>query len=74
MTIDQKDLDAGLRFEVEYWGGRQVDIAGAITGQRYSFSGSARIGFVDPRDAPQLLRNSMFRLKGTRMVSPGGTQ
>ncbi len=76
MVIDQSEIDAGLRFELEYWGGRPLELAGAITGQRYAFSGVARVALVDPRDAPQLLRNSMFRLKGSRKISmtSGGTE
>ena len=76
VVLNQKDIDEGLRFEVEYWGGRPIEIAGAVTGHAYQFSGLSRTGYIDPRDAPSLLRNSSFRLKGAKKIeltsSPNG--
>jgi hypothetical protein len=54
----------GLKFELEYQGGRTVSVTGPLTGKRYTFSGVQRIGEVDPRDAPAILRDRRFRLKG----------
>lgn len=68
LVISQKDIDEGLRFEIEYWGGRRVEIQGVVTGQKYEFSGLSRTGLVDPRDAPAILRNQIFRLKGTKKL------
>jgi hypothetical protein len=65
IVLNQKDIDEGLRFEVEYWGCRQIEVHGTVTGQTYLFSGILRRGLVDPRDAPGILRNQMFRLRGT---------
>ena len=64
IVLSQKDIDGGFRFEVEYWGGRQIDVRGSVTGQKYTFSGVARTGLIDPRDAPVILRNPLFRFKG----------
>jgi hypothetical protein len=64
LTVTQKDIDEGLVLEVEYEGGRAVTLAGPVTGKSYAFSGLARIGKVDPRDAPEILRDHRFRLKG----------
>ncbi len=70
IVLSQKDIDAGLRLEVEYWGGPTIEIKGLVTGQVYTFSGIARAGLIDPRDAPGILRNQMFRFKGTKRVEP----
>ena len=64
MTIRQSDIDDGLRVRVEYVGGRTVTVVGSITGASYGFSGRARLQDVDPRDAPALLRDRRFVLKG----------
>jgi hypothetical protein len=66
ITLTQKDIDEGLKFEVEYWGGLTLEVQGPITGQKYTFSGLSRTGLIDPRDAPGILRNQVFRLKGTK--------
>ena len=71
LVIQQKDIDEGLRFEIEYWGGRRVEVQGTVTGQKYVFSGLSRVALVDPRDAPAILRNQMFRMKGTKKVEGG---
>ena len=63
-TIRKQDIDEGMRVEIEYWGGRRIEIKGAVTHEIYTFSGLSRRGLVDPRDAPGLLLNSLFRLKG----------
>ena len=68
VVISQRDIDEGLRFEVEYWGGLKIEIEGAVTGERYTFSGLSRTGAIDPRDAPGILRNQLFRLKGTTKI------
>lgn len=64
LTITQKDVDEGLMLQLEYDGGRTVNVIGPVTGKNYTFSGLQRIGKVDPRDAPAILRNRRFRLKG----------
>lgn len=64
LTITQKDIDDGLRLQMEYEGGRTVTVTGPVTGMEYTFSGLARVGKVDPRDAPAILRDRRFRLKG----------
>ena len=64
LTITQKDIDEGLGLQLEYDGGRTVNVAGPVTGKSYTFSGLQRIGEVDPRDAPAILRDRRFRLKG----------
>jgi hypothetical protein len=64
LTISQKDIDEGLTLQIEYAGGRTVRIRGAVTGSEYVFSGLERIRAVDPRDAPHILSNGSFRLKG----------
>jgi hypothetical protein len=66
LTISQKDIDEGLALQVEYSGGRIVTVSGPSTGKQYEFSGLQRIQDVDPRDAPGLLRDRMFRLKGIK--------
>jgi hypothetical protein len=66
IVVSQKDIDEGLRFAVAYWGGRRIEVKGSVTGQTYVFSGLSRDGLIDPRDAPGLLKNQMFRLKGTK--------
>ena len=68
VILSQRDIDEGLRFEIEYWGGLPVEIEGSATGQRYTFSGLSRVGLIDPRDAPGVLRNQLFRLKGTKKI------
>jgi hypothetical protein len=67
-VIRQDDIDRGLGFEIEYAGGRTVTIVGAITGQRYTFSGRNRVQTVDPRDGRSLLRDRVFRL--ARIIQP----
>jgi hypothetical protein len=64
LTITQKDIDEGLGLQLEYDGGRTVTVAGPVTGKSYKFSGLQRLGKVDPRDAPAILRDRRFRLKG----------
>jgi hypothetical protein len=63
-SISQKDIDEGLALQVEYEGGRTVTVTGPITGRSYRFSGLERLGEVDPRDGPGILRDRRFRLKG----------
>jgi hypothetical protein len=70
LTITQAEIDDGLTFQIEYSGGRTVLLSGPITGKQYAFSGLHRIQDVDPRDAPGILRERRFRLKG---VKRGGT-
>jgi hypothetical protein len=72
VTISQKDIDNGLAFELEYGGGRSVELTGEMTGRTYRFSGLKRLGAVDPRDAPAFLRNPAFRLK--RVIQPERTE
>jgi hypothetical protein len=67
-VIRQEDIDRGLAFEVEYAGGRTITVVGAVTGQRYTFSGLHRLQLVDPRDAGALLRDRVFRL--ARVIQP----
>lgn len=67
-VVSQKDIDDGLRLEVEYWGGRAIEVQGAVTGVKYSFSGLARLGLIDPRDAPGVLRNQLFKMKGVKKI------
>ena len=64
LTIRKQDIDEGLRLDVEYWGGRRIEVEGPVTHQVYTFSGLSRRGLIDPRDAPGILRNSLFRLIG----------
>jgi hypothetical protein len=64
LTITQKDIDDGLAMELEYEGGTSVAVTGPVTGKSYLFSGLARIACIDPRDAPAILRDRRFRLKG----------
>jgi hypothetical protein len=64
LTVTQKDIDEGLALQMEYEGGRTVTVTGPVTGKSYKFSGLQRIGEVDPRDAPGILRDRRFRLKG----------
>jgi hypothetical protein len=64
LTITQKEIDEGLGLQVEYEGGRTVQVTGPVTGKSYSFSGLQRISKVDPRDGPGILRDRRFRLKG----------
>lgn len=68
IVVNQKDIDEGLRLEVEYWGGPQIEVQGMVTGSKYAFSGRSRIGLIDPRDATGILRNQLFRLKGTKKI------
>ncbi len=70
LTMTQRDIDDGLTLQVEYQGGRTVAVQGLVTGKRYTFSGLARLGDVDPRDAPSILRDRQFRLKGIRKPGP----
>lgn len=64
LTITQQDIDNGLALQMEYLGGRTVTMRGAVTGREYIFSGMQRVQDVDPRDAPGLFRDRMFRVKG----------
>jgi hypothetical protein len=64
LTITQKDIDEGLGLQLEYQGGRTVTVTGPVTGKSYVFSGLKRMEKVDPRDAPGILRDTRFRLKG----------
>ena len=64
LTISQKDIDEGLGLQLEYAGGPTVTVTGSVTGNAYTFSGLQRLAKVDPRDAPAILRDSRFRLKG----------
>jgi hypothetical protein len=73
LTITQKDIDNGLALQLEYGGGRTVRITGPVTGKTYVFSGLQRLGHVDPRDAPAILRDRLFRLKGVTRPRPVGT-
>jgi hypothetical protein len=66
LTITQQEIDAGLALEVEYSGGRTVTLSGPVTGKQYVFSGLQRLQEIDPRDAPAILRERMFRLKGIK--------
>jgi hypothetical protein len=64
LTITQQDIDNGLALQIEYLGGRTVTMQGATTGREYVFSGMQRVRDIDPRDAPGVLRDRTFRLKG----------
>ena len=64
LTITQQDIDDGLGLQLEYDGGRTVNVIGPVTGKSYTFSGLQRVAKVDPRDAPAILRDRRFRLKG----------
>jgi hypothetical protein len=66
LTITQKQIDDGLALQVEYSGGRTVTVSGSATGKQYVFSGLQRLQDIDPRDAPAILRDRMFRLKGVK--------
>jgi hypothetical protein len=66
LTITQKEIDEGLALQIEYSGGRTVSVSGPATGKQYVFSGMQRMQDVDPRDAPGILREGMFRLKGVK--------
>lgn len=68
IVVNRADIEDGLRFEVEYWGGRTLEVIGAVTSTKYEFSGLSRRALIDPRDAPALLRNQFFRLKGTKKI------
>ena len=70
-VIRQEDIDRGLTVEIEYAGARTVTVIGAVTGQRYTFSGTDRLRLVDPRDARALLRERVFRVK--RVIQPATT-
>jgi len=74
LTISQKDIDEGLVMQVEYLGGRTVQVQALVTGKTYTFSGLSRIGLVDPRDGPAVLRNPNFRLKGLTRTKNQGDQ
>jgi hypothetical protein len=64
LSITQKDIEDGLELQLEYDGGRTVSVSGPVTGKSYTFSGLQRRGNVDPRDAPAILQDRRFRLKG----------
>jgi hypothetical protein len=66
LTITQKEIDEGLALQIEYSGGRTVTVSGPATGKQYVFSGLQRMQDVDPRDAPGILRDRIFRLKGLK--------
>lgn len=68
INLRQTDIDDGLRFEVEYWGGISIEVIGSVTGRSYKFSGLLRNCLIDPRDALILLRNPAFRLKGIKKI------
>ena len=70
-VIRQEDIERGLAFEIEYAGGRTVTVVGAVTGRRYTFSGTDRLQRVDPRDASALVRQRVFRLK--RVIQPSAS-
>lgn len=72
LTISQSDIDAGMRFEIEYAGGRTLTVRGAMTGASYTFSGVQRVQAVDPRDAAAILRDRRFRLKRVTRPAAGG--
>jgi hypothetical protein len=66
LTVTQKQIDEGLALQIEYSGGRTVTVSGPVTGKQYMFSGLQRLQDVDPRDAPGILRQPLFRVKGVR--------
>ena len=66
LTITQKQIDDGLALQIEYSGGRTVSVSGSATGKQYVFSGLQRLQDIDPRDAPAILRDRTFRLKGVK--------
>jgi hypothetical protein len=66
ITITQKQIDEGLALQIEYSGGRTVTVSGPVTGKQYVFSGLQRLQDVDPRDAPGILRERLFRVKGVK--------
>jgi hypothetical protein len=68
LVVRQKDIDAGLAFEIEYSGGMTVVVTGPVSGKSYIFSGLQRLGAVDPRDAMVILKDRHFRLK--RVIQP----
>ena len=71
ITLSQKDIDDGLRFQIEYTGGPTVRVTGPVTGTQYTFSGLSRLNDVDPRDAPAILRQGQFRMKGLKQPRKG---
>lgn len=72
LVVSQKDIDEGLRLEIEYWGGRPIEVLGPVTGQKYVFSGLSRVGLIDPRDAPGVLRSQTFRMRGVKKIGGKG--
>lgn len=66
LSITQNDIDDGLSLQIEYSGGRTVTVNGSATGKQYVFSGLQRMQDVDPRDAPGILRESIFRLRNVK--------
>ena len=70
VTINQSDIDSGLRVRVEYGGGRTITVTGTVTGHSYVFSGLQRVQLVDPRDAAMLLKDGRFSMKGVVRPSP----
>ena len=71
ITLTQKDIDDGLRFQIEYTGGPTVRVTGPITGAEYTFSGLSRLHDIDPRDAPAILLQGQFRMKGLSQPRKG---
>ena len=71
LNITTRDIEEGLRLQIEYAGGRTVQVKGPVTGATYTFSGLSRVHPVDPRDAMGILRDRQFRLKG--VVRDGAT-
>jgi hypothetical protein len=66
LTITQRQIDEGLTLQIEYSGGRTMTVNGPVTGRQYVFSGLQRLQDVDPRDAPGILRERLFRVKGIK--------
>lgn len=66
LTITQREIDEGMRLQIEYSGGGIVTVHGPVTGRQYAFSGLDRVQDVDPRDVPGILRGGSFRVKGIK--------
>jgi hypothetical protein len=74
LNITTRDIEEGLRLQLEYAGGRTVHVTGPVTGATYTFSGMSRVQPVDPRDAMGILRDRQFRLKGVVRDGTSGSQ